>query len=328
MKKIFFSLFVFVFMFIVPFVTTGCNQTGEIEARISDDYIQWKGDDGQWKNLISIERMQEILGETDWGAGESAYEIYCRVYNYTKSEQEWLEDLKNGNLIIEEVLIGDLNNNGKIDLSDIYNIRDLLSSNITLTQKEMAIADVNQDGILTDADMIVLRQYLASYDYTTQTPGMTLPVNVHYGDVDLDGDVDDDDLTLLQSGTSLSRQAKYNADVNSDGKNDALDIEIFEYYFNSFNTSLNRYTISLPFLGYAIDFKCDEEITGTFNSRIFVEKGKYLKATDLPILTSTSGKKFLGWYTTTSGSITINDVQVTKYFEPKESMTLKAKWED
>ena len=328
MKKVFFSLFLFAFMIIVPFVSVGCTQTGDVEARITDEYVQWKGDDGKWKNLISVDKMKEMLGDANLGLGESAYEIYCRVYGYNKTEQEWLDDLKNGTLLTEPAVAGDLNSNGKIDLSDVINLRSLISNKTPLTPREKFIADVNQDGFVTDADSGLLRSYLANYDYDTETSGLTLPITVKYGDIDLDGDVDNDDLTLLKSGTSLSNQAKYNADVNSDGTNNALDIDIFEYYLASFNAGLNRYIVSLPFLGYVVDFVNDETVEETFSTRIFVEKGNYLKAANLPILTSTEGKTFLGWYTTTSGAITINDVQVTKYFEPKENLVLKAKWSD
>ena len=70
----------------------------EVEISVVDGYIKWHyKNSNEWYNLIEV---KNLIGEK----GKSAYEIYKEKHpEYTKSEEEWLDDLVNGRLATKEV---------------------------------------------------------------------------------------------------------------------------------------------------------------------------------------------------------------------------------
>ena len=73
----------------------------EVEISVVDGYIKWHyKNSNEWYNLIEVKTLIGLQGEK----GKSAYEIYKEKHpEYTKSEEEWLDDLVNGRLATKEV---------------------------------------------------------------------------------------------------------------------------------------------------------------------------------------------------------------------------------
>lgn len=114
------------------------------------------------------------------------------------------------------MIIGDVNRNGKVNISDAVDLLRYLSGE-TDTVGSKRGADVNQDGNITDEDVVLLIKKLRS-------TGMAV------GDVNRDGKLDDKDLKLLKahiSGSAESINAK-EADLNGDSRVNAADVNIFE----------------------------------------------------------------------------------------------------
>lgn len=59
-------------------------------------------------------------------------------------------------------LLGDINNDGIIDISDYTRISLYLQGLITLTAEELARADINQDGIVNETDKNIIRNITLS----------------------------------------------------------------------------------------------------------------------------------------------------------------------
>lgn len=57
-------------------------------------------------------------------------------------------------------LYGDINNSGKVDLSDLVTLNQYLIKDITLTSSELLLADVTADGFIDVADVALMKQYL------------------------------------------------------------------------------------------------------------------------------------------------------------------------
>ncbi|QWB99902.1 InlB B-repeat-containing protein [Mycoplasmatota bacterium] len=90
----------------------------EVLFQVSSDYIQWQYvGDTEWINLIELESLVGPAG-TDGEDGKSAYEIYMETYpDYTGDENQWLDDLINGNLGTKEMFTVIFNSNGGSDVT-------------------------------------------------------------------------------------------------------------------------------------------------------------------------------------------------------------------
>lgn len=47
-----------------PFMFAGCDKDSDFDLRIEGDHVQWLAEDGEWENLISIDELKEVLGES------------------------------------------------------------------------------------------------------------------------------------------------------------------------------------------------------------------------------------------------------------------------
>lgn len=118
---------------------------------------------------------------------------------------------------------GDVNQDNKIDVLDKDAIIDHLSGKINLTLEQRRAADVNLNDIvdLNDANLILRK---------INNNSLYLPVNVLFGDINDDGEIDATDLTLLTQHIKKTKIitdpiALSAADINLDGKIDSLDEE-------------------------------------------------------------------------------------------------------
>ena len=85
----------------------------EVLMQVSDTHIQWQYQgDTTWTNLITLSSLKGIDG-LDGQNGKSAYELYLENFpNYEGDEQQWLNDLINGNLGVRDTFIVTFDSDG------------------------------------------------------------------------------------------------------------------------------------------------------------------------------------------------------------------------
>lgn len=135
---------------------------------------------------------------------------------------------------------GDIDQNGKIEISDTTILKLYVSGYITLTETQKKAADVSGDGEVTLLDAELTQLYIGNEipAFPAEDP------NVKYytlGDVDRNGEINEDDSTYIQiyieneesieNGNMQSpfglypQIGKIAADVNEDGNIDERDVE-------------------------------------------------------------------------------------------------------
>ena len=176
---------------------------------------------------------------------------------------------QNGNQVCKvsenAILLGDANLDGKLDSNDIILIQKVVNDDLKINEYQFAAADINKNDNIESLDIELLTKYLngeevistyKTYNLGTEKTcikGYQLTDNkcvttvdakrverfeTVYGDVNLDGKVNETDLDYLKknlakySGYNLTEQGKINADVNIDGQIDAKDRMILERYLN------------------------------------------------------------------------------------------------
>ena len=126
----------------------------------------------------------------------------------------------NGKVDAVSQILGDVNLDGEIDISDALLVSRYAEGLTKLSKQALKNADVNLDGKVNKTDAKLISKKDAGYD-------IQFPYVLRYGDVNLDGKVDISDAQLLlqalRKKTNLSSQAKRNADVYKDGKIDMAD---------------------------------------------------------------------------------------------------------
>ena len=65
------------------------------------------------------------------------------------------------NVQASEIILGDVNQDGVIDLSDVTLIQKYLSKSVTLSYSQQIAADVNRDGVINMTDVMYVRSYVA-----------------------------------------------------------------------------------------------------------------------------------------------------------------------
>lgn len=143
---------------------------------------------------------------------------------------------------------GDIDQNGKIEISDTTILKLYVSGYITLTETQKKAADVSGDGEVTLLDAELTQLYIGNEipAFPAEDP------NVKYytlGDVDRNGEINEDDSTYIQiyieneesieNGNMQSpfglypQIGKIAADVNEDGNIDERDVEELQKMISS-----------------------------------------------------------------------------------------------
>lgn len=191
--------------------------------------------------------MGNSLTSTYYYCEDSTFTLknqYCYKTNYT-----------------EPLLMGDVNKDGSISIVDVTEIQLYVSRNTGLDSDQIRLADVNGDGTVDNEDAVLLQRYIAGLSVQSGTSGGTVGASYKvgdklcpkdytlnsskdscsykqrvkakeasfiYGDVNLDGVVDEKDATLLQQYTvnlvTLNDVQKKVADVNKDGIINIVDV--------------------------------------------------------------------------------------------------------
>ena len=138
----------------------------------------------------------------------------------TKSKKE---------LVRTKAVIGDINENGEIELHDINIIHSYINGKRTLEKQQLLNADINADGKIDYVDgQLLYRQFNGYYENTL--PNEPITDYAFYGDVNEDGEVDNEDsskiFSYMNGLTVLTSQQLKNADTNGDGKVDKVDAQL------------------------------------------------------------------------------------------------------
>ena len=119
--------------------------------------------------------MPKSVTHVVWGAFSGCYNL--KTVYYTGTEEEWNnivieeynEPLLSAHIIFNydhEILLGDANGDGEIDMKDVLLLRRYISGMVDI---DVAVADVNGDGEVNMKDILLLRQYIAGI--ITEFPG-------------------------------------------------------------------------------------------------------------------------------------------------------------
>lgn len=191
---------------------TGCNdkdkETNDTDSAIRQVYASaveagYKGTYEEW--LASIKGEKGDKGDKG-ESGKSAYEIYLGYkVNYTGSEVDWLNDMISGRLmLVVTENVGDVNGDGEVDTVDASIIQRWLEGKYDGEINE-AIADVDSNGVVDYRDAKTIQAY-------TVHKLDSLPLAHKWGDINLDGKVDEADYNLLNNEegyNSLTDLQKY-----------------------------------------------------------------------------------------------------------------------
>ena len=151
--------------------------------------------------------------------------------------------------ITDYVFYGDVNEDGKVTAQDRVILTRYLDGtfNIVLNYQQLKNADVTGDSKVNMTDWLLLSRYLAGWnEYSDTLPDYPITNYTYYGDVNEDGEITEEDSTLLSNylnnNTKIGNQALKNSDVNGDGKVNIVDLGLLQMYIET----PDNYTDTLP----------------------------------------------------------------------------------
>ena len=210
------------------------NENGEIELHdinIIHSYINGKR---------TLEKQQLLNadinadGKIDYVDGQLLYRQFNGYYENTLPNEP----------ITDYVFYGDVNEDGSITTLDAQRVYESLNSNKSLTKQQFKNADVNVDGKVNEIDIILITRFLPGTHYEKTLPDYPIIDYIMYGDINEDGEITEEDTTLLYSyldtGIRKSDQALKNSDINEDGKVDIIDLGLLQMYVDD-SDNLEKY---------------------------------------------------------------------------------------
>ena len=182
--------------------------------------------------------------------------------------------------ITDYAYYGDLNNDGKLTPADLVLLSKYMSDdyNITLTTQQLKNADINGDGIINYIDELFLSRYFADWKEYKGLPDNPIKTEyVLYGDLNSDGEITEEDSTLLSNylnnNTKISDQALKNSDVNGDGKINIIDLGLLQMYIETPDNYTNTLPDS-PITNYTIQYG-DVTLDGEVDTFDVTESSNY-----------------------------------------------------
>lgn len=111
--------------------------------------------------------------------------------------------------------VGDVNGDGKINVTDIIKVAAYLKGYKKLKDEEIKVADVDENGELNQDDITLMSLRIKNKK--------VFPSETRKGDINLDGKVNVTDLVVMAAHIKSKRTFKYEfyknqADLNGDGK--------------------------------------------------------------------------------------------------------------
>ncbi len=205
---------------------------------IAREGISDNGDSGG-PVLLKTSDDQWVLGAlTRAGSGENPVDYGKRSWAIkTSSYIPWIQSLVPGALLrstIESAAPGDLNFDSSIDNLDLELLLDAHGKSVPEVVDNYDLFD---DGVI---------------DATPQAANSDLDAFVHgildtdYGDANLDGSVDHDDLLVWQAGYALGGGAWATGDSNVDGRVDGLDFLTYQQNYTGSGSGSQSLATTVP----------------------------------------------------------------------------------
>lgn len=188
---------------------------------------------------------------------------YCEDASYTLNDNKCVKTQTT-----ESGILGDVNLDGAVDDNDINLLNRYLAKTATLTDLQLVAADVNSDGIISVGDAENIRLYVnghntgseylskigtssvcpKNYNLNSNLCVQEIRVNAkeaNYkrGDINLDGNIDSQDIKLLnkylKKQVNLTTVQLNVADFNGNGIIDINDLNELQFYLNDYTNSTN-----------------------------------------------------------------------------------------
>ena len=176
------------------------------------------------------------------------------VYRYIQNNEKYPNTLPN-EPITDYVFYGDVIEDGEINGLDRMTLVRYFSDsfNVTLNYQQLKNADINMDGKVDLVDKyLIIRAVNEWTGYTDILPNKPITDYILYGDLNNDGEITEEDATLLynylNTGIRKSDQALKNSDVNEDGKVNIVDLGLLQMYIENPNNfpGFTEKSYSLP----------------------------------------------------------------------------------
>ena len=169
---------------------------------------------------------------------------------YVKNNNDYPSTLPN-EPITDYVFYGDVNEDGKVNNRDAAKILSYMNGITILTNQQLKNADVNEDGKVDKVDyQLIYGQYMGFIE--GKLPDYPIKDYILYGDVNEDGEITEEDSTLLSNylnnNTTISNQALKNSDINGDGKVNIIDLGLLQMYIANPDNYKNPQDIPLPYI--------------------------------------------------------------------------------
>ena len=155
--------------------------------------------------------------------------------------------------ITDYVFYGDINEDGTANHIDATMVVGYVNDKLALTSQQLKNADANADGEVNKVDYrLIYGQHMNMTFLEKKLPDYPIKDYILYGDVNEDGEITEEDATLLSNylnnNTKISDQALKNADVNGDGKVNIIDLGLLQMYIANPDNYKNSQNISLPYI--------------------------------------------------------------------------------
>lgn len=135
------------------------------------------------------------------------------------------------------VVYGDVNLDGVVDSTDFDTLKSYIKSETKLSEEALLNADLNVDGKVSAYDLTIMKYKTISEPLVISLPYSIDTSKFIYGDVNLDGAVNDDDVmaigNLLAATLEPSDIQRMIGDLNIDGMLTTTDTDIINSYIKN-----------------------------------------------------------------------------------------------
>jgi len=223
-----------------------------------------------YKNKVKVpnEPTREGYNFLGWYLNDKKYDFNTKVTKDITLVAKW-----------EKIAYGDLDEDGEVKSLDALRVLKYINGELQFTEQEKKNADVNVNNKINYEDVVlILGNSVGHYENTL--PNIPIKNYTLYGDLDEDGLLTKDDYNKLNSfitsNTTISEQAKKNADVNGNGKIDEMDLKNLNSRLNNQEYVLDGVirASTTPIIDYIAYGDLDED--GIINEKDSIKLQQYL----------------------------------------------------